>query len=127
MSATQRIRLVDEVVRRLAAALRAVTLYAPGHPLVQRSINSFAEVLIIMHSSSPSVTIGIVGEDLVVQDTPIPRAAENMEKLDRQYHQVGIERVVIDKGAELKELMTLVRTLGAATAPPESTTGLTAS
>ena len=80
MSATQRIRLVDEVIRRLAAALRAITLYAPGHPLVERSINSFAEVLNIMHSSSPSVTIGIVGDDLVVQDTPIPRAAENMEQ-----------------------------------------------
>ena len=121
MSATQRIRLVDEVIRRLAAALRAITLYAPGHPLVERSINSFAEVLNIMHSSSPSVTIGIVGDDFVVQDTPIPRAAENMEKLVRQFRQAGIERIVIDKGAAVSELMTLVRTLGAATATPEST------
>ena len=102
MSATQRIRLVDEVVRRLAAALRAITLYAPGHPLVERSINSFAEVLNIMHSSSSSVTIGIVGDDLVVQDTPIPRAAENMEKLVRQFRQAGIERIVIDKGVAVE-------------------------
>src|SRR5688500_19483010 len=92
MSATQRIRLVDEVVRRLAASLRAVTLYAPGHPLGQRSINSFAEILNIMHSSSPAVTIGVVGEDLVGQDTPIPRAAEHMEKLGDQFRQAGIER-----------------------------------
>ena len=120
MSATQRIRLVDEVIRRLAAALRAITLYAPGHPLVERSINSFAEVLNIMHSSASSVTIGIVGEDLVVQDTPIPRAAENMEKLVRQFRQVGIERIVIDKGAPVSELMTLVQTLGAPNATPES-------
>jgi putative nucleotidyltransferase with HDIG domain len=121
MSATQRIRLVDEVVRRLAAALRAITLYAPGHPLVERSINSFAELLNIMHSSSYSVTIGIVGDDLVVQDTPIPRAAENMEKLVRQFRQGGIERIVIDRGVAVSELMTLVQTLGAATATPEST------
>jgi putative nucleotidyltransferase with HDIG domain len=120
MSATQRIRLVDEVIRRLAAALRAITLYAPGHPLVERSINSFAEVLNIMHSSSSSVTIGIVGDDLVVQDTPIPRAAENMEKLVRQFRQAGIERIVIDKGVPVSELMTLVQTLGAPNATPES-------
>jgi putative nucleotidyltransferase with HDIG domain len=121
MSATQRIRLVDEVIRRLAAALRAITLYAPGHPLVERGINGFAEVLNILHSSAPAVTIGVVGDDLVVQDTPIPRAAENMEKLVRQFRQVGIERVVIDKGVDVGELMTLVQTLGAATATPEST------
>ena len=121
MSATQRIRLVDEVIRRLAAALRAITLYAPGHPLVERSINSFAEVLNIMHSSASSVTIGIVGEDLVVQDTPIPRAAENMEKLVRQFRQAGIERIVIDKGVPVSELMTLVQTLGATKVTPEST------
>jgi putative nucleotidyltransferase with HDIG domain len=125
MSATQRIRLVDEVVRRLAAALRAVTLYAPGHPLVQRSINALAEVLAIMHSSSPSITIGIVGDDLVVQDTPIPRAAENMEKLVRQFRQVGIERIVVDQGVDVAELSKLVQTLGAATATPESTAALT--
>ncbi len=124
MSATQRIRLVDEVVRRLAAALRAVTLYAPGHPLVQRSINSFAEVLNIMHSSAPAVTIGIVGEDLVVQDTPIPRAAENMEKLVRQFRQARIERIVIDKGVDVAELMELAQTLGSPVSTPESSANL---
>jgi putative nucleotidyltransferase with HDIG domain len=108
------------VIRRLAAALRAITLYAPGHPLVERSINSFAEVLNIMHSSSSSVTIGIVGDDVVVQDTPIPRAAENMEKLVRQFRQAGIERIVIDKGVPVSELMTLVQTLGAPNATAES-------
>jgi putative nucleotidyltransferase with HDIG domain len=120
LSGTQRIRLVDEAIRRLAAALRAVTLYAPGHPLVQRSINSFAEILNIMHSSSPSVTIGIVGDDLVVQDSPIPRAAENMEKLVRQFRQAGIERIVIDKGVDVSELTQLTQTLGSPVATPGS-------
>ena len=32
----------DELVRRLAAGLRAAELYAPQHPLVQRSIASLA-------------------------------------------------------------------------------------
>jgi len=121
---TQRMRLVDELVRRFAAALRSVTLYAPGHPLVQRSINALAEMLTTMHATSPSVTIGIVGDDLVVQDSPIPRAAENLDKLIRQFRQVGIERVVIDQGVEPSELATLVQTLGAVSATPESTTVL---
>jgi putative nucleotidyltransferase with HDIG domain len=120
MSATQRIRLVDELIRRLAAALRAVTLYAPGHPLVERGVTAFAEVLTLMHASAPSIVIGIVGEDLVVGDTPIPRAAENLGKLTRQFRQVGIERIVIDRGVETSELTQLVQTLGAADATPKS-------
>jgi putative nucleotidyltransferase with HDIG domain len=120
MSATQRIRLVDELMRRFAAALRAVTLYAPGHPLVARSISAFAEVLALVHASAPSIAIGIVGEDLVVGDTPIPRAAEITGKVARQFRQVGIERVVIDKGADVIELTQLVQTLGAADASPDS-------
>ena len=120
MSATQRIRLVDELMRRFAAALRAVTLYAPGHPLVARSISAFAEVLALVHASAPSIAIGIVGEDLVVGDTPIPRAAEITGKVARQFRQVGIERVVIDQGADITELTQLVQTLGAADASPDS-------
>ena len=121
---TQRIRLVDELVRRFAAAMRSVTLYAPGHPLVQRSINALAEMLTTLHATSPSVTIGIVGEDIVVQDSPIPRAAESLDKLIRQFRQVGIERVVIDQGVAPTELMQLIQTLGAANATPESSTVL---
>jgi putative nucleotidyltransferase with HDIG domain len=121
---TQRIRLVDELVRRFAAAMRSVTLYAPGHPLVQRSINALAEMLTTLHATSPSVTIGIVGDDLVVQDSPIPRAADSLDKLIHQFRQVGIERVVIDQGVAPTELMQLIQTLGAANATPESSTVL---
>ena len=118
---TQRVRLVDELVRRFAAALRSVTLYAPGHPLVQRGINSLTEIVTTLHATAPTVTIGIVGDDLVVQDTPMPRAAENLDKLIRQFRQVGIERIVIDQGVEPSELATLIQTLGAVSATPEST------
>ena len=32
----------DDLVRRLAAAIRGATLYAPNHPLVQRGIDALA-------------------------------------------------------------------------------------
>ena len=124
MSSMQRVKLADEVLRRLAPALRSVQLYAPGHPLVGRSIAALAETLALIHSTSPSIAIGIVGEELVVGDIPIPGAAETMGKLTRQMQQVGIERIVIDQGAQLAELTLLVQTLGAANATAESTTSL---
>ena len=77
MNATERARLADDLLRRLAAAIRGAQLYAPGHTLVTRSITSLLETLTTAHQHVPSVTIGIVGEDLVVGDIPIRDAASN--------------------------------------------------
>ena len=62
------------------------------------------EALADAHASSPTLAIGIVGEDLVVGDMPVPRAAENMGELMRRLQQAGVERIVIDRGVEAAEL-----------------------
>jgi putative nucleotidyltransferase with HDIG domain len=111
MSTSARARLADDLVRRLAAAFRGAQLYAPNHPLVTRNIAALNETLTLVHASMPSVAIGIVGDDLVVGDTPIPRAAENMGELMRRLQQAGIERIVIDRGVALDELTKLVLTV----------------
>jgi putative nucleotidyltransferase with HDIG domain len=59
----------------------------------------------------PSVTIGIVGEDLVVGDIPIRDAVATMGELMRRVQQAGIERIVIDRGVQSDEIMRLVETV----------------
>jgi putative nucleotidyltransferase with HDIG domain len=112
VSSAQKAKVADELLRRFAAAQRAVQLYAPAHPLVARSIDAFAETLALVHGSAPSIAIGIVGEEFVVGDIPIPRAAESMGKLLQQFESAGIERIVIDRGVQKAELSQLVQTLG---------------
>lgn len=116
MSAAQKAKIAEELLRRFAAALRAVKLYAPGHPLVARNITAFGETLAVVHATAPSIAIGIVGEELVVGDIPVPRAAESMAGLMRQLQDAGIERVVIDRGVQHPELAQLAQTLGGADA-----------
>jgi putative nucleotidyltransferase with HDIG domain len=108
MTGADRAALAEEIVRRLAAALRGAQLYAAGHPLVARSIASLAETLTLTLGTMPSVTIGIVGDDLVVGDYPIPRAAETMGELMRRLKQAGIERIVIQRGVDADEIDRLV-------------------
>jgi putative nucleotidyltransferase with HDIG domain len=108
MTGTDRGALAEEVVRRLAAALRAAQLYAPGHPLVARSTTALSDTLTLTLGNLPSVTIGIVGDDLVVGDYPIARAAETMGELMRRLKQSGIERIVIQRGVEAHELERLM-------------------
>jgi putative nucleotidyltransferase with HDIG domain len=114
MNATERARLADELLRRLAATIRGSQLYAPGHPLVTRSITALADTLVLVHAAMPSVAIGIVGEELVVGDIPFPRAAETMGELMRRLQHAGIERIVIDRGVQIDEIMRLVETVSRA-------------
>jgi putative nucleotidyltransferase with HDIG domain len=111
VNATERARLADDLLRRLAAAIRGAQLYAPGHPLVTRSVTSLLETLATAHQYMPSVTIGIVGEDLVVGDIPIRDAASTMGELMRRVQQAGIERIVIDRGVQSDEIVRLVETV----------------
>jgi putative nucleotidyltransferase with HDIG domain len=116
MSATPKAKVAEELLRRFAAALRAVQLYAPSHPLVARSIDALSETLALVHGGASSIVIGMVGEELVVGDIPVPRAAESMGKLIRQLEEAGIERIVIERGVQAAELSQLVQTLGGADA-----------
>jgi putative nucleotidyltransferase with HDIG domain len=116
VNAVQRSRFADDLVRRLAAAIRGAQLYAPGHPLVVRSVTALAEALSQIHAYSASLAIGIVGDDLVVGEIPVPRAAENMGELMRRLQQAGVERIVVDRGVDVEELTRLVQALASADA-----------
>ena len=121
MSTTTRGRIAEELARRLAAALRGAQLYAPDHPIVKRNVAALAETITVALAAHTTLTIGIVEEDLVVGDTPVPRAAETMGELMRRLQQAGIERIVIEDGVEPEEITELVQTVARAdrgTAPP---------
>ena len=109
MSTTPRARIAEELARRFAAALRGAQLYAPEHPLVKRNIGALAETISVALAANPSVTIGIVEDDLVVGDVPVPRAADTMGELMRRLQQAGIERIVIESGVDTDEITELVQ------------------
>jgi putative nucleotidyltransferase with HDIG domain len=114
LTTTQRTKVSEEIARRLAAALRGAQLYAPDHPIVKRNVSALAEALAIALAINPTLTIGIVKDDLVVGESPIPRAAETMGELMRRLQQAGIERIVIEGGVEPGEITELVQTVARA-------------
>ena len=108
---TTRANAGEEFLRRFAAAVRGAQLYADGHPLVTRRIAALGDALLVVHATTPSIAIGILGDTLVVGDVPVPRAAENMGELMRRLQQAGVERIVIDRGVEPAELTRLIQVL----------------
>jgi putative nucleotidyltransferase with HDIG domain len=102
-----RAQLADDLVRRLAAALRAAQLYSDGHPIIDRNLEALGSAIDSMHRLQPTTVIGVVGDELVVDDTPLARA-EALAPMVRRLQQTGIERVTVDRGVTSTEVSTFV-------------------
>ena len=111
MDHVSRLRAADDFMKRLAAALRGAQLYAPSHPLVQRAFDSLNESLNQLLADQPSIAVGIIGNEIIVGDLPIPKAAESMGEMIRRLKSLGIERIAFERGVTPDELQTLAMTI----------------
>jgi putative nucleotidyltransferase with HDIG domain len=110
MDTGRHLRVAEDAVRRFAAAVRSAQLYAPGHPLVQRALDAFADTVVQLLADQAGVAVGLIDQEIVVGDTPLPRT-ENYAELVRHLQALGIERIAFERGVEPHEIVTLVLTV----------------
>jgi len=122
MDAARQLRVADDFVRRLAAAIRGSQLYSPGHPLVGRALGALAETCSQLLADEPSITVGVVGTDIVVGEDPIPKSRETFGELVRRLKRIGVERIAFDRGVTAEEIAALVQAIS----HPERPLGQTA-
>jgi putative nucleotidyltransferase with HDIG domain len=106
-----RTALFEDLLRRIAAGVRAAQLYAPDHPLVSRNLTALVAGLAALHQLQPSITVGIVGNELVVADTPMAKVSSTMTELIRKLKENKVERIAFDKGVTQDELVALLQNL----------------
>ena len=104
---TPRAQLADELLRRFAASLRSGQLYSKGHPIIVRNLAALSAAVQLLHALEPTIVIGVVGDEIIVDDTPISKA-ENLASVSRRLKQIGVERVTIDRGVTSEEIATFV-------------------
>src|SRR5438105_13557290 len=102
----------EELIRRLAAALRGTELYSPSHPLVQRGIDAFTSAATERLQSSPSVVIGFIGDEVVVDGARLPRGTASLIGFARDLRDRGIEKVTLWRGLSRAEVVSLLNVLG---------------
>lgn len=115
----------DEVLRRFASGVRAGQLYAKDHPLLARSVNGLLDALKPLLASAPSLTIGIVGTEFVVADTPMPKASASMSELIRRLKDHQVERITFDRGVTGDEALGLMLAVAAMAGKGEAQAKLT--
>jgi putative nucleotidyltransferase with HDIG domain len=108
---TSRVVLFEDLLRRIAAGVRAAQLYAPDHPLVARNMAGLVGTLATLHQQQSSITVGIVGNELVVADTPMHKVSASMGELIRKLKDNKVERIAFERGATQDELVALMQNL----------------
>ena len=98
--------LAEQFLRRLAAAMRAAQLYSARHPIITRNVQALSAAIARLHGSCPAITVGIVGDEVVVGDMPIGDAAA-LGEIVRRLQTAGIERISIEQGVGDDELTAL--------------------
>src|SRR5205823_975269 len=101
----------EELVRRLAAALRGTELYAPTHPLVQRGIDALSTAAIEGLQSQPSVVIAFIGDEIVVDATRLPKGSATMIAFARDLRERDVEKITFMRGLTREEIRGLVAIL----------------
>ncbi len=107
MSTAPRAQLADELLRRFAASVRAGQLYSRGHPIITRNLESLSAALQLMHGLDPATVLGLVGDEIIVNDLPISKG-DTLGGLVRRLRHIGVERITIDRGVTADELSALV-------------------
>jgi len=99
-------QLVD-LVKRLAAAIRASGLYAPTHPIVNRSLGSLQKAFDEQFQRRPTLSIGFIGDDIVVGGTRMKEAA-GLAGLVRHFHDRQVEKLTFSKEMGPEGLRTFI-------------------
>jgi putative nucleotidyltransferase with HDIG domain len=108
-----RLQLADELLRRFAAALRSTQLYSKGHPIIGRNLDALSAAAQLMHTLQPTIVVGVVGGEVIVDEVPIARA-DTMGPLIRRLQQSGVERITLERGVTPDQLSTFVYALAEA-------------
>ncbi|MBI4265924.1 MAG: HD domain-containing protein [Acidobacteria bacterium] len=103
----------DELVRRLAAGLRAAELYAPQHQLVQRSVQALAGACTAFLADAPAVVVGFIGDDVVVNDTRLGKGSASLTGLVRGLRDREIEKITVHRGVTAAEIQAFLAELAA--------------
>jgi len=98
----------DELVRRLAAGLRATELYAPQHPLVQRSVQGLASACGAFLTDAASVIVGFIGDDVVVNDTRLGKGSASLTGFVRGLRDREIEKITFHRGVTPTEIQAFL-------------------
>ena len=100
-----------EIVKRFGFVLSQYRLYSEMHPSAQLAVRNFLETLEQVSGSESSLTLGFVGERLLVNDHPLGNKKIGVADLLREGHRFHIDSLIFSKGASEDEIVSFFKVM----------------
>lgn len=100
-----------DLVRQLAAAVRAADLYAPEHPLRRNAVSVFVDGCRAWLAGRPAVVIGCLGDDVVVDDRRLGKGSASLIGFVRSLRDREVEKITLHAGVTAEDVQTLIAEL----------------
>ncbi len=100
-----------EICLDFVGSLRALSLYAQGHPESKRKIDSFFQRVSIYLEERTSLTLLFVSGEVVVENTALPELRGRLEKFIQRLEEMKFQRLVFRKGLTREELSIFLQLL----------------
>jgi putative nucleotidyltransferase with HDIG domain len=98
----------EDLIRRLATALRGTDLYAPTHPVVLRGLDAFTGAAAEALQLTPSIVIGFIGDEVVVDGARLARSSAALVGFARDLRERGVEKITMSRGLNRDDVRHLV-------------------
>ena len=106
----RRVQVAESLLKQFGAAVKAIQLYSPDHPIVVRATEQLIEALERLQIEHTSVVMGLIDRQIVVDGIPMLAVTGAADTAER-FRAAGVERVAIDPGVSRDELIEFVRAL----------------
>jgi HD-GYP domain-containing protein (c-di-GMP phosphodiesterase class II) len=100
-----------ELVLALVAAVRSLSLYPPEHPESKKKLESLLKRLDRYLSHRPSLTLLLLGNEVIVEDMPLPELTKLLPKLLQRLDAIHLERILFRTGLGAEELIRFLQLL----------------
>jgi hypothetical protein len=102
---------VQDVMRNIVAAIRAVKLYPANNPIYFQSIKKSFEVLDHFLGTKPEYTMGVQNTYLTYARTPIGKETQLNRTIAQDIFTKGVREIIFKKGVTEDQLIALYRAL----------------
>jgi HD-GYP domain-containing protein (c-di-GMP phosphodiesterase class II) len=108
---------LERLIVHIAAAINIRALYAAGHPRVAQAVEGILADLEAALGGRESLTLFIVGDDLVADDRPLRRSGIYQQSFVQALRRRKVERLTLARGLQARECEQLVSVLAAGATP----------
>src|SRR5438132_2522430 len=105
------LQIREDLVRRLAAALRAGELYNIAHPLVQRSVEALSGAATTNLQGVQTAVVAFLGNDIIVNEARIGKFSASLVGFVRDMREREIEKITFHQGLTRDDLKGFVEVL----------------